>query len=85
MGFPVTPVYLTLDDVLAIHAEVMGAHASIARDYLRDESLLESALNRPKQAAYYEEADLVQQAATLLWGLVRNPRSMMAISAPAMS
>ena len=34
--------------------------------------LLESALDRPKNAAAYEGADLVTQAATLMWGLVRN-------------
>ena len=35
-------------------------------------SLLESALHRPKSRAHYENADLVDQAATLLWGMVNN-------------
>jgi len=39
---------------------------------VRDWNLLLSALNRPKAAAYYEEDDLIRQAATLLWGLVEN-------------
>jgi death-on-curing protein len=39
---------------------------------VRDWNLLESALNRPRAAAYYEGADLVGQAATLLWGLIEN-------------
>ena len=34
--------------------------------------LLESALNRPKQAANFENADLNRQAATLCFGLVKN-------------
>jgi len=34
--------------------------------------LLESALNRPKQAANFEDADLIRQAATLCFGLVKN-------------
>ncbi len=34
--------------------------------------LLESALNRPKQAANFESADLIRQSATLCFGLVKN-------------
>lgn len=34
--------------------------------------LLESALNRPRHAASIENADLVRQAATLCYGLVKN-------------
>lgn len=34
--------------------------------------LLESALNRPRQAANFEEADLIKQAATLCFGLIKN-------------
>jgi len=37
-----------------------------------DRSLVESALARPKQAATYEAADLIRQAATLCYGLIRN-------------
>jgi death-on-curing protein len=39
---------------------------------VRDWNLLESALARPRMAAYYEGADLFSQAATLLWGLIQN-------------
>jgi death-on-curing protein len=35
-------------------------------------SLVESTLARPQQAAALENADLVRQAATLLYGLVKN-------------
>ena len=34
--------------------------------------LLESALNRPKQAKNFEDADIHRQAATLCFGLVKN-------------
>lgn len=39
---------------------------------IRDRGLLESVLNRPVNAAHYENADEHTQAATLLWGLIRG-------------
>jgi len=44
-------------------------HARLA---LLNESQLESALARPQNAAAYEEADIVRQAATLFWGIASN-------------
>ncbi len=38
--------------------------------FVRD--LVESALARPQQAAIYENADIIRQAATLCFGLVKN-------------
>ncbi|MGI8493741.1 MAG: type II toxin-antitoxin system death-on-curing family toxin [Pyrinomonadaceae bacterium] len=35
--------------------------------------MIESALARPKHAAIYENADLIRQAAALVFGLVKNP------------
>jgi death-on-curing protein len=58
------PEYLTLLDVVAIHERVMRAGGYSPRPLLRPE-LLESALYRPQQAAYYEEADIIRQAALL--------------------
>lgn len=59
-------------EALAVHDQVMLRYGGPSA--LRDEdgSLLQSALNRPRLAAHYEDADLVAQAASLLWGLVRN-------------
>jgi death-on-curing protein len=37
-----------------------------------DRALVESALARPQQAARYENADLIRQAATLCFGLIKN-------------
>src|SRR5262245_65761186 len=34
--------------------------------------LIESALSRPRPAAIYESADLVRQAATLCFGMIKN-------------
>lgn len=34
--------------------------------------LIESALTRPKFAAQYQDADLIEQAATLCYGLIKN-------------
>jgi death-on-curing protein len=65
------PIYLTAGEVLALHGELVGsptASAELARDW----NLLESALHRPRTAAYYEAATLARQAATLLWGIVEN-------------
>ncbi len=37
-----------------------------------ERSLIESALARPRQAAVYENADIIRQAATLYFGLIKN-------------
>ncbi len=49
----------------------MRAYGEI-RFGVADRSLIESALARPQQAAAYENADLIRQAATLSFGLVKN-------------
>ncbi len=60
--------YLTLADTLALHRVIMVRTGS-APAPLRDEGLLESALNRARTAAYYVDADLVRQAALLAVGI----------------
>lgn len=64
--------FLTLEEVLAAHARVRGIPLASAPDHVHRLDLLESAIARPMNAAAYEGADLVAQAATLMWGLVRN-------------
>jgi len=61
--------YLTVAEVLEIHAEVMGGHAA-----LRDLGLLESAVVRPQASAFGRDAypDVVSKAAALLPSLVLN-------------
>ena len=34
--------------------------------------MIESALHRPQHAAIYEDADIIRQSATLLFGLIKN-------------
>lgn len=64
--------YPSVPDVLKAYGETLGISSEDTSNCVRDFSLLESALNRPQAAAYYEQADLTKQAASLLWGLVRN-------------
>lgn len=64
--------YLSVDAVLAIHAEVLTAHGGSVG--LRDRSLLESAVAAP-QASFGGEAlirDTVEIAAAYLYYLCRN-------------
>ncbi len=37
-----------------------------------DRNLLESALSRPQNVAIYENADIIRQASTLVFGLIKN-------------
>src|SRR5918911_1173041 len=62
--------WLSVTDVIAAHAVVMRRTGS-APAPLRDEGLLESAVMRPQMAAYYEEADLIRQAALLAAGIAQ--------------
>jgi hypothetical protein len=52
------PVYLTLTDVLELHALIIGATASEAANQLRNRAGLEGALARPETYAHYQDADL---------------------------
>ena len=59
-------------------AEAIRLHILLMREWretrfgIDQKDLLESALNRPKQAANFENADLISQAATMCFGLVKN-------------
>lgn len=65
-------IYLTTDEVLVLYAELMHIEGIDPRSPVRDLNLLESALARQQHAAFYQDADIMSQAATLLWGIVRN-------------
>ena len=60
--------YLTLAEVLAMHADQIGRYGG--SQGVRDQGLLESALYRP-QTGYYA-ADLVEEAAALWESLAQN-------------
>ncbi len=59
-----TPHYLTMADVLIIH-ELMMRRFGRSPAPLRNEGLLESAIMRPRMAAYYDNADIIEQSALL--------------------
>lgn len=59
--------YLSVMDVERLHIDIMDR--ANAPSVLRDRGLLESAVMRPRQAAYYEGADLFAQSAKLAAGI----------------
>ena len=60
--------YLSMADVLALHQAIMEKFG-FASAPLRDEGTLESAIMRPRMAAYYSEDDIIHQAALLAVGI----------------
>lgn len=64
-------VYLTVSEAVKFHVLYMRKVGE-TRFGVFDKMLIESALARPQQAAHYENADLVRQAATLCFGLIKN-------------
>jgi death-on-curing protein len=63
--------YFSVDEAITLHILLMREWRE-TRFGVDRKDLLESALNRPKQAANFEDADLIRQAATLCFGLVKN-------------
>ncbi len=64
-------VYLTYPDAVEHHFDLMLSYGEI-RFGVDSRDLLNSALARPQQAAAYENADIIRQAATLCFGLIKN-------------
>ena len=63
--------YLTSDDVVALHEDVVRRTGS-APAALVHPALLDSAINRPRHAAYDEGADLVRQGVLLAVGISQS-------------
>ena len=63
--------YISYADAVYLHLELMRLMGE-TRCGVFDRTLVESALARPKQAAAYESADLIHQAATLCFGLIKD-------------
>lgn len=59
--------YLTADEAWAINDAILQAEGGAP--LLRDRGALEGAIMRPRTRTYYEGADLIDQAATLMIGL----------------
>ncbi|MCU1272314.1 MAG: death-on-curing protein [Acidobacteriaceae bacterium] len=66
----VEPLWILERVVLAVHDQLLAAHGGA--EGLRDASLLESALSRPREHFAYSSPDLIELAALYTAGLVRN-------------
>lgn len=64
------PFWLTRRIIVAIHDEQLAIHGGASG--LRDEGMLESALDRPRNKWSYESADLPELAAAYAFGIARN-------------
>lgn len=67
-------IYLTAGEVITFNQEILqraGASRQIAT-FLRERGLLESAVQRPQNAAFYADADLITQAALYMVGIALN-------------
>ena len=65
-------LYLELDDVLGIYADIFGLTDQEARDRLRNEVGLSGALGRPQNYSHYQGADIALQAAVLAHGIAEG-------------
>jgi death on curing protein len=63
--------YISFPEAVRIHIELMRGLGEI-RYGVADRTLVKSALARAQQAAAYENADVIRQAATLCYGLIKN-------------
>jgi death-on-curing protein len=63
--------YISYVRAVLIHFDTMDFYGEI-RYGVFQRDLIESALARPRHAAAYENADIVRQAATLCFGLIKN-------------
>lgn len=64
------PQWLLRETVLAIQEQLLAEFGGLGG--LRDESLLDSALDSPRQKFHYADPDLFDLAAAYAFGLVRN-------------
>lgn len=72
-------VYLTYLDAVEYHFDLMWFYGE-SRVGVFDRTLIESALARPKDAAFYELADIIRQAATLCFGFIKTIHGAVAIN-----
>jgi death-on-curing protein len=63
--------YLSYEEAVLIHIRLMSG-LDETRFGIDFRELLDSALARPRNAAIYENADVVRQAASLCFGLIKN-------------
>jgi len=63
--------YVSYPEAVFLHIDQMRLAGEV-RYGIFEKSLIESALARPRHAATYESADLIRQASTLYFGLIKN-------------
>ncbi len=70
---------MTIDEISYIdYVEAVDLHFALMKFWgetrfgVDSRDLIESALARPKHAAIYENADIVRQSASLVFGLIKN-------------
>ena len=64
------PVWITREDCLAYHESLLERFGGLSG--IRDESLLDSAINRPKHLFAYGKPSVFQMAASYAHGIVKN-------------
>ncbi len=64
------PVWLSREVILATHERLLSDHGGMAG--IRDDGLLESAMNRPKQLLSYGNPSLFDLGAAYATGIVKN-------------
>lgn len=64
------PVWIEKDLVLSVHNELLAWFGGL--ESMRDEGMLDSALNKPKQRFQYEKFSLFELASAYATGIVRN-------------
>jgi death-on-curing protein len=64
------PNWITKDILLSVHAELLNRFGGLSG--IRDEGLLDSAMNRPKHLFSYGSPTLFQMAASYSHGIVKN-------------
>lgn len=66
----IEPFWLEKEEVVSVHDRLIALHGGLAG--VREDSLLESALMRPRQLFTYGQPTLFQAAATYAHGIVKN-------------
>src|ERR1700731_5052215 len=70
MGEPEEPLWITYEQVVAIHSRQLRRFGGAPG--LRDEGMLRSAPERPVNKWRYEQADLAELASAYAFGLAKN-------------
>lgn len=65
-------LYLEVEDLLFLYAELFACSEQEARDQLRSLAGIGGALARPQMYAHYQQADLALQAAVLAHGIAEG-------------